>query len=214
MRKPTKRETFLFLAFIASALLFYRILHPPKIIFGDPRSLRCEDVDEKIYMDSAHGEILGDLNEDENGTRNRTTGELAVLFIGNSHTSVHNIPGLFSRIVEASGRVPKVKTGIVSYGGYGLPTHWNDGNALRAIRKAKWDYVILQGQSGSSVFCSKQMSDAVGLFAREIRGMGAEPILYMTWVRADILGTQEAWTASYLLTGHKFGIRVAPAGYA
>lgn len=79
-----------------------------------------------------------------------TAGNLRVLFVGNSFTHQNDLPGLTARLA-ASTRPPRaLETQLVEEGGATLKRHWEAGRALEAIRKGKWDYVVLQGQGSLS----------------------------------------------------------------
>ncbi len=74
-----------------------------------------------------------------------------VLFIGNSYTFVNNLPGLLIEL--AAHEAKPIDAEIVAFGGARLADHWTQGQALAAIRRERWDYVVLQEQStlGSGV---------------------------------------------------------------
>src|SRR5687768_2936853 len=69
-----------------------------------------------------------------------------ILFIGNSLTTVSDIPARVAGLAKAMGREAHVES--VASNGYSLADHWQEGRALAAIRKG-WDVVVLQqGTSG------------------------------------------------------------------
>jgi hypothetical protein len=109
---------------------------------------------------------------------------LHVLFIGNSLTYVNDLP----RIVEAladSGHQPLLETRMVAKPDYSLEDHWSDGDAMAAIRKGGWDFVVLQ-QGPSSVEQNRQLLiDYARRFADPIRAAGGRPALYAVWPTVD-----------------------------
>jgi hypothetical protein len=79
----------------------------------------------------------------EPGTPAGTT--YKVLFIGNSYTSVNNLPALFDQIATSKGYI--VETTMVAPGGYRFLDHAANATTLNTITSDQWDFVILQNQS-------------------------------------------------------------------
>src|SRR6266849_10366961 len=65
-----------------------------------------------------------------------------VLFIGNSLTTVNDVPGLVGQLAAGSDRTFQYRT--VAFDGYSLEDHWNRGDARRAIAEGGWSIVVLQ----------------------------------------------------------------------
>jgi hypothetical protein len=112
----------------------------------------------------------------------RADDTLHVLFIGNSHTYVNDLPGLFSGLSEAGGR--PVLTDASTFGGYSLEDHTNTQATLDKIAQDSWDFVVLQEQSiiptihywrYNSMYPASRLLDSL------IRGRGARTVFYMTW---------------------------------
>lgn len=129
-----------------------------------------------------------------------------VLFVGNSLTSVHDVPGLFGKIAAQAGLSVIIEQ--VTPGGRDLQAHaghpsgeyrgrTNEGRycrinaggatgAVAKIRSSRWNFVIIQGQSSegkydpSDVFYRRFLCGAHRL-GEEARAVGALPVLYMTW---------------------------------
>ena len=68
-----------------------------------------------------------------------------VLFIGNSFTARNDLPGLIAKLAAARGK--SLDHQLISAGGASLRTHWNAGEARRAVEKGHYDRVVLQEQS-------------------------------------------------------------------
>jgi hypothetical protein len=135
-----------------------------------------------------------------------------VLFIGNSYTFYN---GGIDKQLE--GLAPASKTASISVGGYTLNDHWNDGNALKEIRKGGWQYVVLQEQSQTSVINYAMFLGAIRKFDAEIRKNGAQTVLLMTWERPDSVryGVTTANLANaYNSAGAALDVKGAPAGLA
>ncbi|MCB0346285.1 MAG: hypothetical protein KDD66_14295 [Bdellovibrionales bacterium] len=200
MRKPTFREVILTVLLGGACFWLWRLQHPSfeMIEFYSAHPSWCEKPHDVVLPPT---EPAAKANDDT----------IRVLFIGNSHTYVNDVPQIVSQLAEAGGLSMHVETH--AFGGYSLPQHWNDKSAATRIATGDWDFVVLQGQSACSAMCSAEMSKAVGLLDEVVRSVGAETVLYMVWVRDDIESNQDPWTASYMLAAEEHHVRVAPAGY-
>lgn len=107
---------------------------------------------------------------------------LHVLFIGNSHTYVNDLPGLFSGLSESGGK--PVRTDASTFGGYSLEDHTNTQATLDKIAQDSWSFVALQEQSViptirywrySSMYPASRLLDSL------IQLQGARTAFYMTW---------------------------------
>ena len=76
----------------------------------------------------------------------RAEDPLRVLFIGNSYTSVNDLPQVFCEVAKSAGRkAPTVKSSTP--GGRTLLQHMDEQASLELIDEGAWDVVVLQGQS-------------------------------------------------------------------
>ena len=139
---------------------------------------------------------------------------LRVLFIGNSFTYVNDLPHLTARIASSANEPKILETRMVAGGGASLKSHWDDGQALAAIKGARWDYVVLQEQSALPVNNPKVMHEYARLFDAEIRRAGARTVFYLTWTREDHPEKQAAITEAYMSIAGELGALVAPVGLA
>jgi hypothetical protein len=157
--------------------------------------------DAAVLLDGASGDADSEVADAADGAseaREDSDAALAlhVLFIGNSYTSVNDLPGLLRRIAETSGQPPTIVTDSVTAGGATLQDHWQAGAARSAIDKGGWTHVVLQGQS------VEPLGDALSTFHRyalllaaEAKDAGASPALFETWARAPGDAVyQEAWS--------------------
>ena len=135
-----------------------------------------------------------------------------LLFLGNSFTQRNNLPGLLADLAAARGL--SLKHDLISAGGASLRTHWNAGNAAKAIAKAAYDFVVLQEQSTLPVKNAQRMAENVRLFDEVIRAAGSKTVLYMTWARHSAPETQQAITDAYNSIGAELGAVVVPVGLA
>jgi hypothetical protein len=137
---------------------------------------------------------------------------LKVLFIGNSFTARNDLPGLLARLAAARGK--GLRHRLISAGGASLRTHWNAGEAGRAIRDGGYDRVVLQEQSTLPVKNARRMHENVRLFDEAIKAAGAKTTLYMTWARRNAPESQQAITDAYLGIGRELAATVVPVGLA
>jgi len=134
-----------------------------------------------------------------------------ILFIGNSLTSVTDIPARLEKLARAMGREVAVES--VTVNGFSLEDHWRDGRALAAIRKG-WDIVILQQGTSTHEDSREQLVDYTRRFDREIRAAGAKPAVYMIWPLADRPKDFVAVIESYRAAARAVDGVLLPAGEA
>ena len=83
---------------------------------------------------------------------------LKVLFIGNSYTSVNDLPAVVAGLAEAAGG-RKIKADRHLVGGCTLEKHVKDQKAIDKIRSARWDVVVLQEHSLRPVIDRQSMHE-------------------------------------------------------
>ena len=145
-------------------------------------------------------------------TRVRGSALLKVLFIGNSFTARNDLPGLIARLAAERGK--SLEHRLISAGGASLRTHWNGGEALKAIQSGEYHHVVLQEQSTLPVKNAKRMHENVRLFDEAIKAAGSTTVLYMTWARLNAPESQQAITDAYTDVGRELGATVVPVGLA
>ena len=112
-----------------------------------------------------------------------------VLFVGNSYTSVNNLPKMVAEVALSMGDT--VDASASTPGGCTFSQHCTN-NSMVMIRQGGWDAVVLQEQSQYPSFPDSQVEEEVFPYAKRLvdsiyaNSPCAEPIFYMTW-------------------GHKFG---------
>jgi hypothetical protein len=138
--------------------------------------------------------------------------DLRVLFIGNSLTSINDLPGLVRKLGASDGLT--IRTKMVALDDSSLEDHWNRGEAAREIGRGRWDFVVLQ-QGPSSLPASRVMlRDYVGRFAGVIRAAGAKPAIYMVWPSLARKGDFDRVSESYRLAAADVDGVLLPAGDA
>ena len=109
---------------------------------------------------------------------------LHVLFIGNSYTSVHDIPKQVADIASSDpGNPTQFFVQSITRGGATLKEIWEEGKAADAIRSSHWDYVVIQEQSFWAVTEVERSTDYMERFDKLARHFGAKTVLYLTWPR-------------------------------
>jgi hypothetical protein len=148
-----------------------------------------------------------------NGCKAMAGTGLRVLFIGNSHLQGNNVPSLLAQLARTETRSPNFDS--ILRGGFTLENHWNAGDALSAIRRGGWDYVVLQPQSLEPLEKTASYFRYVRLFNAEIQRVGARTVLHLSWARKDIgnpVALQPRWTAPTLEIARELGAGVVPVG--
>ncbi len=89
-----------------------------------------------------------------------------VLFVGNSLTSAHNIPGIVAELALSAGKQMDYR--VYAPGGRKLVQHASDPHLHKMIRSQKWDFVVLQEQSQLPAFRDSQLQRQVFPHARSL----------------------------------------------
>lgn len=107
-----------------------------------------------------------------------------VLFIGNSLTSVNDLPNTFSALAQSGKH--KVQMGMEAQPGWSLADHVESAEMDYALNSQTWTYVVLQEQSVYSAMSASRdfyMYPALRSLVPQIRSTGATPLLFLTWAR-------------------------------
>jgi hypothetical protein len=147
-----------------------------------------------------------------------------ILFIGNSYTSVNNLPGTFAKLAKSGGH--SVETEMAAPGGWTLSDHAASPDTLTKLTSKKWDYVVLQEQSqipAIEPFRVQGMYPASRQLVSKILEAEADPVFFLTWAHRDGMpdnGMPDYETMQaqidfgYLQIAQELNARVAPAGIA
>ena len=115
---------------------------------------------------------------------------LKVLFIGNSYTSVNDLPSLLAALAEAAGG-RRIETDQRLIGACTFERHVKDWKAIEKIRERKWDVVILQENSLQPILNRESMHRYARILHTEISNQGAKTVFYLTWARQHIPQMQD-----------------------
>ncbi len=147
-----------------------------------------------------------------------------VLFIGNSYTSVNDLPTMFAKLARSGGH--RVETGTATKDGSTLADHAGSAGTTTALTSASWSLVVLQEQSqipAVDQFRQTEMYPAARKLVAMVRRTGAQPIFFITWAHrdgwpedglADYRSMQSAIDDGYLTIAREQHAAVAPVGFA
>ena len=112
-----------------------------------------------------------------------------VLFIGNSLTSVNDLPGTVAWL--AKSRHIHIEYDMYAPGGYTFAQHAVDPLLREKINKGNWDFVVLQEQSQRPAFKGQQLETIVAAYASQLSRMirevnpGVQIVFYMTMAKKN-----------------------------
>ena len=135
-----------------------------------------------------------------------------VLFVGNSLTYVNNLPAMIEAVAAQAGLERHITARAVAQPDMGLEEHWNQGDALRAIRQERWTHVILQQGPSSLPESQAILREFTKKFAFEIRLAGADVVLYSVWPSRSRAASFDAVTAGYAQAAADVRGIVVPVG--
>ncbi len=147
-----------------------------------------------------------------------------ILFIGNSYTSVNDLPGTLAALSKAGGH--PIQTGMVAPGGWTLAQHLASPQTLAALQSSKWDFIILQEQSqipSNEKERVEEMYPAASALVQKIRQAGALPVFFLPWAHKygwpennlpDYESMQLQINQGYMTLANQLIAPVAPVGYA
>lgn len=155
-----------------------------------------------------------------------------VLFLGNSYTSVNNLPQLVKDVALSYGDT--IYTEENTPGGQQFSQHVSNTTSLTKIKAQNWDYVILQEQSQKPAFSPSQVQSDVYPYAKILNDSikanysCTETVFYMTWGRKNgdasncasyppictYAGMQQRLRESYMEMADSNFATVSPVGVA
>lgn len=104
---------------------------------------------------------------------------MKVLMLGNSFTYFHDMPKMVAALLNE-------EVDSVTRGGAYLhqmldPEDELCAQVMAAIKRQKWDYVVLQEQSNAPALKPELFHPSVDKLCEIIREIGAKPVLYASW---------------------------------
>lgn len=138
--------------------------------------------------------------------------DVAVLMMGNSHTSMHALPQQLAQLLQAGlgGRT----VGIAQAPGWMfLDERLNHAPSRALLRGRAWTVVVLQAQKVSSSGQFTYATAPAEELVRQVRSLGALPVLFPEWPRRGIAETQRIFDR-HMAIAQKVPACVAPVGQA
>jgi len=147
---------------------------------------------------------------------------IRVLFIGNSQTTVWDLPQMIKTLADSAPEErARIEFGRATKGGASLKKHWDAGEAagaaLAMINQEKWDYVVLQEIYNAT---QAEFGDYAMKFDEVIRKSGARTVLFATAHVTEYYHPDARFPESFMplnemqtALGKSHGILVAAAGY-
>lgn len=136
--------------------------------------------------------------------------ERRILFFGNSHTTMHNVPGMVKNLLEAND--PKSKVSFEVSGGRLLNGQLGEEN-LSKVKSGKFSVVVLQGAEISSSHRFTYKQDGAIRLAKLAKQAKSRVLLFAEWPR-------RGWSESeYILNVYRgiakeSGAEIVPVCYA
>jgi hypothetical protein len=149
----------------------------------------------------------------DDGERATGAEPLRVLFVGNSLTSVNDLPGAVARLAGDAGGRP-VEARAIAPGGVSLEDHWRSTGARDALGEGSWDVVVLQQGPSSLPESRAHLVRWATRWADEARKHGARPALLTVWPEEERLSALPDVIASYEAAADASGALLLPAGAA
>lgn len=123
-----------------------------------------------------------------------TTGlaDFTLLFMGNSHTAAHDLPGTVAALVRAARPGRTVSTEVAPDWGF-LEDHAANPRTLELLDRRRWSFVVLQAQKYSTSGQFFYPIEPAIELARKARTSGAVPIMFPEWPRRGVDETQRIY---------------------
>ena len=118
-----------------------------------------------------------------------TAADINILFMGNSHTSINNVPGMVAAMVRA-GKPGKTVATTEAPIWLHLEERANHVSSLALLQGQRWNYVVLQAQNYSLSGETFYPTTGAEQLVRLSRQAGALPVLFPEWPRVGIAETQ------------------------
>jgi len=134
--------------------------------------------------------------------------DINLLFMGNSHTLVNDVPGMVGEMVRAA-RPARTVAAVTAPGSLFLGERADDAPTLDLMRSRHWDFIVLQAQEYSSSGQFTYPTDGAEALVRMANDLHAVPILFPEWPRLGIDESQRIY-ALHVSIAQKQAACVAP----
>src|SRR5690349_21296833 len=136
---------------------------------------------------------------------------MRLLFVGNSLTFFHDLPGTIQRLAAAGGMGGAAVESVVR-GGITFVGHLRSGKAAEAIGRGGADWVVLQEQSTRPFEGPALFHHGAAALHKEVQAASGGTLLYLTWAKRGRGGDQASLDAAYAGAAARLGARVVPVG--
>ncbi len=154
---------------------------------------------------------------------------LEILFIGNSHTSYNDLPGIFKNLAVSGNKDVYIESYLV--GGRSLYQHAIDSLTNRKIQSKRWDYIILQG-TGRNIaypasFPAHPVNTALSILEENIHQHcpSTRIVLLLIWADEDGMTWYYDWKETYQVMqddiyyntinyAKNYNLTISPVGWA
>jgi len=114
--------------------------------------------------------------------------DVALLFMGNSHTSFHELPEMVAAMIRAVRPGQRVEA-TTAPGWLFLEERARDPDSLRLLHARSWDVVVLQAQKYSNSGKYDYSTAGAESLIRSARTAHALPVLFPEWPRHGVAET-------------------------
>jgi hypothetical protein len=121
-----------------------------------------------------------------------TAADITLLFMGNSHSSFHDIQGMVAAMVRAA-RPGESVAPAAAPGWMFLEERLSDFDSVNMLRSQQWSFVILQAQKYSTSGQFAYSTEEAKEFVRLSRQSNAVPIMFPEWPRRGVPETQRIY---------------------
>lgn len=137
----------------------------------------------------------------------------SVLMVGNSFTYFWNMPQMVNAMAELENYPLEVRQSTL--GGSSWEEHFlekRETRTMQLLKEKKWDYVILQNHSYSSIGDPEKFIEYGNKLANSVLDSGAKPYLMMTWAYLSNPLMQEGISEKYNELAEQLGTVAIPVG--
>ena len=134
---------------------------------------------------------------------------VSILFVGNSHTFVNDMPLTVRRLAEKEGFACRVT--MIAHGGWFLAQHAGEPDVRFNILYGGYDYVVLQ-EHAHPFGPVEKYRDAVLTLNGMIREAGSVPVIYETWSQKAEPEMQEVMNRAHREIAREIDAVLAPVG--
>jgi len=132
-----------------------------------------------------------------------------ILFIGNSHTYMHDLPALVKALAGESGFSCDVT--MLAHGGWYLAMHVKEHQTRFNVLFGGYDYVVLQ-EHAHPFDHIEEFREAVKTIASWAEKAGSKLVIYGTWARKDDEAAQEYMNQVHREVAAENDALLAPVG--